>query len=215
MFVLGPPWPTYGQQPCRNKVLALSFLLQPKYSSLTNERLLYIPKATVGIIGVLLFEITGWRSLYPGTHLIYLFIHQNLGSKVRSMHQGEKSCSYGRWGAYGSWRSWVESGSALNRFRRIRFRWIRGKRAREQIGCQRESGADHCFMGVAAVHVGDTQRRHWKRKILRNVAKGTSLVVQYLRLHVTNAGGMGSIPGQGTKVSHPCSQKQNKHFVNK
>ena len=31
---------------------------------------------------------------------------------------------------------------------------------------------------------------------------GDSLVVQWLRLHVSNAGGMSSIPGWGTKISH-------------
>ena len=31
---------------------------------------------------------------------------------------------------------------------------------------------------------------------------GTSLVVQWLRLHVPTAGGMGSILGQGTKIPH-------------
>ena len=30
----------------------------------------------------------------------------------------------------------------------------------------------------------------------------TTLVVQWLRLHVSNARGMGSIPGQGTKITH-------------
>ena len=29
---------------------------------------------------------------------------------------------------------------------------------------------------------------------------GTSLAVQWLRLHTPNAGGTGSIPGQGTKI---------------
>ena len=29
-----------------------------------------------------------------------------------------------------------------------------------------------------------------------------SLVVQWLRLHTPNAGGRGSIPGQGTKILH-------------
>ena len=32
--------------------------------------------------------------------------------------------------------------------------------------------------------------------------RGTSLVVQSLRLRVPNAGGVGSIPGQGTKIPH-------------
>ena len=32
---------------------------------------------------------------------------------------------------------------------------------------------------------------------------GTSLVVQWLRLHAPNAGGLGSIPGQGTRSYMP------------
>ena len=32
---------------------------------------------------------------------------------------------------------------------------------------------------------------------------GTSLVVQWLRLHVPNAGSLGSIPGQGTRSHMP------------
>ena len=31
---------------------------------------------------------------------------------------------------------------------------------------------------------------------------GTSLVVQWLRLHASNAEGVGSIPGVGTKIPH-------------
>ena len=31
---------------------------------------------------------------------------------------------------------------------------------------------------------------------------GTSLAVQWLRLRTSNAGGMGSIPGQGAKILH-------------
>ena len=31
---------------------------------------------------------------------------------------------------------------------------------------------------------------------------GTSQAVQWLRLHASNAGGMGLIPGQGTKIPH-------------
>ena len=39
---------------------------------------------------------------------------------------------------------------------------------------------------------------------------GTSLVFQWLRLCTSTAGGMGSIPGQGTKIPHSawCSQKE-------
>ena len=35
---------------------------------------------------------------------------------------------------------------------------------------------------------------------------GTSLAVQWLRLPAPNAGGMGSIPGQGTKIQHAAEQ---------
>ena len=44
----------------------------------------------------------------------------------------------------------------------------------------------------------------------------TSLVVQWLRLHVPHAGSMGLIPGRGTEILHAtlCSQKKKKevHF---
>ena len=38
---------------------------------------------------------------------------------------------------------------------------------------------------------------------------GTSLAVQWLRLHPSNAGGAGSIPGWGTEIPHAawCGQK--------
>ena len=40
---------------------------------------------------------------------------------------------------------------------------------------------------------------------------GTSLAVQWLRFCASNAGGMGSIPGGGTKIPHAAwhSQKKN------
>ena len=39
-----------------------------------------------------------------------------------------------------------------------------------------------------------------------------SLVVHWLRLHASSAGGMGSVPGQGTKIlcAMQCSQKRKK-----
>ena len=39
---------------------------------------------------------------------------------------------------------------------------------------------------------------------------GTSLEIQWLRLHASTAGGAGSIPGQGTKIPHAmwCDQKK-------
>ena len=51
---------------------------------------------------------------------------------------------------------------------------------------------------------------------------GTSLVVQWLRLCASTAGGMGSISGKGTKILHVCTarpkkekQKTNKQTKNK
>ena len=42
----------------------------------------------------------------------------------------------------------------------------------------------------------------------KNEIQGTSLVFQWLRLHASKQGDMGSIPGQGTKIPHAarCSQ---------
>ena len=40
---------------------------------------------------------------------------------------------------------------------------------------------------------------------------GTSLVVQWLRLCASNAGGVGSIPGQGAKIPYASWPKKPKH----
>ena len=38
---------------------------------------------------------------------------------------------------------------------------------------------------------------------------GTSLAVQWLPLHASTVGGLGSIPGQGTKIPHGLWHGQN------
>ena len=43
---------------------------------------------------------------------------------------------------------------------------------------------------------------------------GTSLVVQWIRLHAPNAGGPGSIPGQGTR-SHMHATTKSSHATTK
>ena len=45
---------------------------------------------------------------------------------------------------------------------------------------------------------------------LKMIYVGNSLAVQWLRLCASNAGSMGSIPGQGTKIPHAmrCGQKK-------
>ena len=40
------------------------------------------------------------------------------------------------------------------------------------------------------------------KRAASKIQPGTSLVVQWLRLHASNAGGAGSIPGRGTKIPH-------------
>ena len=37
----------------------------------------------------------------------------------------------------------------------------------------------------------------------------TSLAVQWLRLHASSAGGMGSIPGRGTKIPQATQEQSN------
>ena len=51
-----------------------------------------------------------------------------------------------------------------------------------------------------------------KKDLLESVVYGISLVVQWLRLHASKTQGIGSIPGQGLKISHAtwCSQKKKK-----
>ena len=41
-----------------------------------------------------------------------------------------------------------------------------------------------------------------------NIEPGTFLVVQWLRLRVPTVGGMGLIPGQGTKILHAVQHGQ-------
>ena len=42
------------------------------------------------------------------------------------------------------------------------------------------------------------------------VILGTSLAVQWLRLHASNAGSAGSVSGWGTKISHAHRTAKNK-----
>ena len=47
-------------------------------------------------------------------------------------------------------------------------------------------------------------------KLLEKNGLRTSLAVQWLRLRTSNAGGAGSIPGQGTKISRATQRSQKK-----
>ena len=50
--------------------------------------------------------------------------------------------------------------------------------------------------------------------VLREECVGTSLVVQRLRLCASTAGGLGSIPGRGTRILH-AAQSSQKVNINK
>ena len=56
----------------------------------------------------------------------------------------------------------------------------------------------------------DSSRKHFKNRIF-----GTSLVVQWLTLHASTAGGMGSLLGSGVEFPHAtrCGQKIKKKFL--
>ena len=45
-------------------------------------------------------------------------------------------------------------------------------------------------------------------RLIRKTLPGTSLAVQWLRLCASTAGGMGSIPGWGTKIPHAAQYGQ-------
>ena len=50
---------------------------------------------------------------------------------------------------------------------------------------------------------------------MKKLKMGTSLAVQWLILHVPNAGGVGLIPGQGTKILHVAQCLENKQTTKK
>ena len=66
----------------------------------------------------------------------------------------------------------------------------------------------------------ETQKRMQGRKLSRHhkehwTIQETSLAVQWLSLHASTAGGMGSIPGGGTKIPDAtwCGQKKKKRTL--
>ena len=64
------------------------------------------------------------------------------------------------------------------------------------------------------MHLFSVVVRHVTCKVL---SQGTSLVVQWLRLCTSTAGGMSLIPGQGTKIPYAAGngQKRNKNKFKK
>ena len=77
-----------------------------------------------------------------------------------------------------------------------------------------ETVTDFIFLGsqitamvVAAMKLKDTcsleEKNYQPRQDIKKQRYGTSLVVQWLRLHTPNAGGPSSFPGQGTRSHMP------------
>ena len=50
----------------------------------------------------------------------------------------------------------------------------------------------------------------WAQRMIEVWFIGTSLAVQWLGLHTSTAGGMGLIPGQGTKIPQAAQPKKKK-----
>ena len=57
---------------------------------------------------------------------------------------------------------------------------------------------------------GQPEQEGMRKCHKHDLMKGTSLAVQWLRLQVSKAEGVGSIPGQGTRIPRAkwCSQKE-------
>ena len=75
-----------------------------------------------------------------------------------------------------------------------------------------------CHSGEGGSHFGDSEITLQRRICVILLGKyeyhGTSPVAQWLRLHASNAGGVGSIPGWGTKILHAprCGQKKENEY---
>ena len=74
----------------------------------------------------------------------------------------------------------------------------------------------HGYFNTAFLLCGSSSGlQHSKpQTLLKEECPGTSLAVQWLRLHAPNAGGMGSIPGQGTR-SHMHAATKSSHATTK
>ena len=93
---------------------------------------------------------------------------------------------------------------------RWQFQFLRTTKPRDQSAISVE-----LFESLWSISV--TRSLHCMSKAipLKKMSLGTSLAVQWLRLRTSTAGGMGSIPGWGTKISLAAQLgKINKIFLN-
>ena len=121
-------------------------------------------------------------------------------------------------------RSWLLQ--ILKRAKTLRFSRVRGihdaqKPCRICLRCLRwgnwgDRGSERCYLDP--VYLRETEELEWMAIRLASPGRGpsfsrwdskvkeglyrTSLAPQWLRLHASTAGGLGSTPGQGTKIPH-------------
>ena len=86
---------------------------------------------------------------------------------------------------------------------------------RSSINCHRENEYKHEYIllisQAGAGFVFPSRLRCMAYRLFQESSQGISLGVQWLRLHAPNAGGEGSIPGQGERRSHIlCSAARKK-----
>ena len=69
------------------------------------------------------------------------------------------------------------------------------------------------------LNVWDMMKRHprtcEKLEEIERLVLANSLVIQWLGLHTSTARGLGSIPGQGTKIHKLCSIAKINKYINK
>ena len=81
-------------------------------------------------------------------------------------------------------------------------------RGRKERRNNSERGKDSVVPPGPLVEEGSPSQKRQDVAIKRRTNDRTSLAVQWLRLHASAAGGVGSIPGWGTKIPHATLPKK-------
>ena len=96
----------------------------------------------------------------------------------------------------------------------LRMQWPGSRRGRLYKGfeCSLQSPWEGTGSNIQAANVPNLNTIQAAQKEKRNRRAETCLVAQWLTLCTSTEGGMGSIPGQGTKISHAawCGKRENK-----
>ena len=81
------------------------------------------------------------------------------------------------------------------------YKAVSSTKINPEVQCNSNQNTHRDFMEFDKVILKFIPKSKDLRKV--KIIWGTSLVVQWLRLHTPNAGGLGSIPGQGTGSHMP------------